>query len=83
MLKMIDEKTYETSKITTQQTAQQTTQEKIFKIIKDTPSITQTQIATVLGLTRDGISYNIKQLKEKGIIKRIGATKNGMWKKFL
>lgn len=52
MLKMIDE----TSKITTQQT----TQEKIFKIIKGTHSITQTEPGTALGLTRDGISYNIK-----------------------
>ena len=79
MLKMIDETIDETSKITTQETTQQTTQEKILKLIKDNPSITQTQLATALGLTRDGISYNIKQLKEKGIIKRAGATKNGMW----
>ena len=36
-------------------------------------------MANVLGLTRDGISYNIKQLKDKGIIERAEATKNGMW----
>ena len=56
-----------------------TTQEKIKELIKDNPSITQTQMANVLGLTRDGISYNIKQLKDKGIIERAGATKNGLW----
>ena len=56
----------ETSKITTQET----TQEKILNLINKNPSITQTQIANALGLTRDGISYNIKQLKDKGIIKK-------------
>lgn len=36
-------------------------------------------MANVLELTRDGISYIIKQLKDKGIIERVGTTKNGMW----
>ena len=37
-------------------------------------------MAEILDLIRDGISYNIKVLKEKGIIKREGSTKNGTWK---
>ena len=37
-------------------------------------------MAKILDLTRDGISYNIKILKEKGMIERIGSTKNGIWK---
>ena len=36
-------------------------------------------MANKLGITRDGISYNIKLLKENGIIERIGSTKNGHW----
>ena len=36
-------------------------------------------MANALGLTRDGISYNIKQLKDKGAIERTWATKNGLW----
>lgn len=36
-------------------------------------------MAEVLGLIRDGISYNIKQLKENDVIDRIGPTKNGKW----
>ena len=75
MLEMIDATIDETANNATQET----TQEKILKLIKDNPSITQTQMATALGLTRDGISYNIKQLKDNGIIERTGATKNGMW----
>ena len=79
MLKMISDTIDETSKITTQEITQETTQEKILKLIKNNPNITQTQMATALGLTRDGISYNIKQMKDNGIIERIGATKNGKW----
>ena len=59
---------------------QETTQEKIINLIKKNPSITQSEMAKILKLTRDGISYNIRILKEKGIIERIGATKNGYWK---
>lgn len=59
---------------------QKTTQEKILNLIKKNPSVTQIEMAKALNLTRDGISYNIKQLKEKGIIERIGSTKSGYWK---
>ena len=79
MLKMINDTIDETSKITTQEITQETTQEKILKLIKENPNITQTQMATALDLTRDGISYNIKQMKENNIIERVGATKNGKW----
>ena len=77
MLKMIDDTIDEITKTTTQETAQETTQEKILKLIKSNPSITQTQMAKVLGITRDGVSYNIKQLKDNVNIKRVRATKNG------
>ena len=65
---------------TTQETTQKTTQEKIINLIKKNPAITQVEMAKILDLTRDGISYNIKILKEKGIIERVGSTKNGFWK---
>ncbi len=65
---------------TTQETTQKTTQEKIINLIMKNPAITQVEMAKILDLTRDGISYNIKILKEKGIIERVGSTKNGFWK---
>ena len=65
---------------TTQETTQKTTQEKIINLIKKNPTITQVEMAKILDLTRDGISYNIKILKRKGIIERVGSTKNGFWK---
>jgi predicted HTH transcriptional regulator len=65
---------------TAQETTQETTQEKIINLIKKNPGITQVEMAKILDLTRDGISYNIKILKEKGIIERVGSTKSGIWK---
>ena len=84
MLKVIDEAVdgmiLTSNKETTQETTQRTTQEKIINLIKKNPSITQVEMAKALDLTRDGISYNIKVLKEKGVIERVGSTKNGIWK---
>ena len=83
MLKIIDEAVdgmILNQQETTQETTQKTTQEKIINLIKKNPGITQVEMAKALDLTRDGISYNIKTLKEKGIIERVGSTKNGIWK---
>ena len=83
MLKIIDEAVdgmILNQQETTQETTQKTTQEKIINLIKKNPNITQLEMAKTLDLTRDGISYNIKALKEKGIIERVGSTKNGIWK---
>ena len=49
------------------ETTRETTQEKILSLINKNPSITQVEMAKSLDLTRDGISYNIKILKEKGV----------------
>ena len=65
---------------TAQETTQETTQEKIINLIKKNPAITQSEMAQILGITRDGISYHIKILKENGTIERTGSTKNGIWK---
>lgn len=60
-------------------TTQETTQEKLLSLIKENPNITQEQLATKLGITRDGVSYNMKMLREKGKIERTGSTKSGTW----
>ena len=80
MLKIIDEAVDGMILTSNQETTQETTQEKIINLIKKNPSITQVEMAKALDLTRDGISYNIKVLKEKGIIERVGSNKNGIWK---
>lgn len=80
MLKMINETMSDLLESATQETTRETTQEKIINLIKENPYITQTEMASKIGITRDGISYNIKMLKDNGIIERVGATKNGSWR---
>lgn len=46
---------------------QETTQEKIINLIKKNPSITQSEMAKILKLTRDDILYNIKISKDRKV----------------
>ena len=80
MLKMISKTIEDLIHTTTQEITQETTQEKIVSLIKQQPNITQEELAIQMGMTRDGIAYHIKSLKENGIIERIGSTKKGTWK---
>ena len=59
---------------TTQKTAQ-----KILEQIKLNPYISREELAEVCGVTTDGIKYNIRKLRENGIIKRVGPDKGGHW----
>ena len=49
--------------------------EKIIWILKDRPYATAGQIAEELGLTVDGVDYNIRNLTKDGQIIRIGGDK--------
>jgi len=55
------------------------TVEKILELIKKTPKITQSDLVEKTGLTRRGIEWNIKKLKELKYIKRVGSDKTGYW----
>lgn len=54
-------------------------QKKILEAIKNNPNITQEELAEIVGITRKSIISNMKKLQDNGIIKRIGADKNGHW----
>ncbi len=56
------------------------TVEKILILIKADPQITQQELMNKTGLTRRGIEWNLKKLKEEGRIRRIGPDKGGRWK---
>ena len=56
------------------------TEQRILKILQDNPNITQEQLANILKVTPMTIKRNTSKLKEKGILERIGADKNGYWK---
>lgn len=80
MLKMINETVSDLLLSATQETTQETTRERMIKLIKKNPTITQVEMSKTLGITRDGVAYNMRKLKEEGIIERIGSTKKGSWK---
>jgi len=72
----------ETSKGTAQETAQETTQETVTKIIEQirlNPVVTRKELANIIGLSEDGIKYQLKNLKNQGVIKRVGPRKGGYW----
>lgn len=66
-----------TPKVTVKVTANQ---KKIIDAIKANPFITQEELADIVGIARKNIVVNMKKLQESGLIKRIGADKNGHWK---
>jgi ATP-dependent DNA helicase RecG len=65
--------------LTTQETAQETTQEIILKLIKHNPSVTRNDLADKTGLSPDGVKYHLQLLKRQGIIEHTGSTKKGKW----
>ena len=67
-----------TTQITTQMTTQNTTQ-KILELIEYNPKITRKEMAREIGISEDGIKYNLNKLKEKGVIIRKGTLRSGYW----
>lgn len=71
--------TTETPSVTTETSADTT--ETILKIISNNPKVTAKEIASVCGITEDGVAYHTKKLKQSGRIIRIGGSRNGgEWK---
>ena len=54
-------------------------QQKIIDAIKSNPYVTQEELAGIIGITKKSITANMKKLQDRGLIKRIGANKNGHW----
>ncbi|WP_399201165.1 winged helix-turn-helix domain-containing protein [Tannockella kyphosi] len=52
---------------------------KIISLIIDKPQITLDELEKLLSLSKNGVRYNVDRLKEKGVLKREGSTKNGVW----
>ena len=64
------------------ETVEETVEETvdIKKLIKENPRITAKKLESITGLTRRGVEWNLKKMKENGTLKRIGSTKSGYWK---
>ena len=54
----------------------------LYKIMQDN-TITQQKLSELVGITTKNIRNNIKKLKEKDLLQRIGPDKGGYWQVFL
>ena len=72
-----------TTQKTTQKTAQKSTQkttQKIIELIIANPQITRKEMSQLIGITEEGIKYQLNKMRKNNIVKRIGPDKGGYWK---
>jgi ATP-dependent DNA helicase RecG len=55
------------------------TREKILNLIRSNPDIAMAELAGAVGLSAKGVEWNIRRLKEKGCLRRVGPDKGGHW----
>ena len=73
LLRTIEEIIENEKKVTVKVTQKVTVNpQKILKAIKD-------ELSKVIGLSRKSIIQNMNKMKDNGLIKRVGAAKNGHW----
>ena len=75
--------TKETTKKTTKKTRSKTkinTTEKIIDLIAAEPFLTIRELSEKIGVSIDGIVWQIKKLKKENRIERVGPDKGGSWK---
>lgn len=53
--------------------------EEIVQLLLDKPNLTQVELASMLGIGKRKVRYNIKNLIDKHHIERIGSNKTGKW----
>ena len=71
--------TTQKSKITTQKDLD-ATQKKILEYFKNNPNGTRVEAANEIGnITEDGVKFVIGKLQQKGLLKRVGGRKHGVW----
>lgn len=69
-----------TAKVTAKVTIKVTDKEiEVLDLIREDPGYSMDEIAKRLSVSRKTVAARIRSLKEKGILERIGATKNGHW----
>ena len=80
LLKTIEEIIETEKKVTVKVSVKVTVnQQRILDAIQANPFVTQKELAHSIGLSRKSIIQNMKKLQENGLLKRVGADKNGHW----
>jgi len=52
---------------------------QIISLIKKDKNVTTKEMSKAIGIAKKNIENNIKKLKEKGYVERVGAAKGGYW----
>ena len=52
---------------------------RILELVKNKPTISQSKLAEIIGVSKRTITTNMNNLQEKRILKRIGNNKSGHW----
>ena len=55
------------------------TEYKVYELLQRQPAMTRSELSARTGKTVRTIQRVLNSLREKGLIKRIGADKNGYW----
>lgn len=55
------------------------TRDKIIEQLHNNPKITRNELASILGITPDGVKYHLQKMTTDGIIIRYGSTRGGYW----
>lgn len=55
------------------------TRDIIIEQIRNNPQITRNELASVLGITSDGVKYHLQKMTAEGVIIRHGSTRGGYW----
>jgi Uncharacterized conserved protein len=53
--------------------------DKIIELIDNNPKITRNELASILGITSDGVKYHLQKLATEGVIIRHGSARGGYW----
>lgn len=61
------------------QKSNQKSNHKVLSAISENPDITIKELQTLIGLSESGIKKILRQLRNDGVIVRIGGAKNGHW----
>ncbi len=63
----------------TREKTRENTREKIIAFVKEIPDISMKELADKIGISQKGIEWQMRKLKQEGILKRVGSDKTGHW----
>lgn len=59
------------------------TEKRILELLKDNAKYKTVELAEMLDISRKTVSVKLKDLREKGIIERVGSDRKGYWNIYL